>query len=247
MTLKNILYRYLSIKDRRHVLGLLKIGPVPFLNNAATILGGGNISENGLETLKQEGVDLAINQSFQQDVEIRNIVFELPRKFNSVDKTASLATNAAEEYLEHLIKMKQLGSKLYYRPSSRDATNGMFNRFGYLADYYSYEQRFVENNTNILNQCLNSNNAPTPFYRYSIFLAIWWAVAAGCKEIHLYGIELPHVFKEDQLDFGHKTLNIVKGENAYTLLYKLWIDLLDKGIVIKMDERGALSNLTRIV
>jgi|SaaInlStandDraft_1057018.scaffolds.fasta_scaffold80964_2 hypothetical protein len=246
MTLKNILYRYLSTKDRRHVLGLLKIGPVPFLNNAATILGGGNISENGLEILKQEGVDLAINQSFQQDVEIRNIIYELPKKSNLFDKTTSSSTNT-EKYLEHLIKMKQLGSKLYYRPSSRDATNGMFNRYGDIADYYSYEQRFVENNTNILNHCLNSKNAPTPYYRYSIFLAIWWAVAAGCKEIHLYGIELPHVFKEDRVGFGSVTLNIHKGENAYTLLYKLWIDLLDNGIEIKMDEMGAISNLTRIV
>ena len=246
MTLKNIWYRYLSTKDRRHVLGLLEIGPAPFPNEVATILGGGNISKNGLETLKKEGVDLGINRSFQQDVEIRNIIYELPKMSNLVDKDTSFTTNT-EEYLKHLIKMKQLGSKLYYRPSSRDATNGMFNRYRYIADYYSYEQRFVENNTNILNHCLNSKYAPTPYYRYSIFLAIWWAVAAGCKEIHLYGIELPHVFREDRVGFGSETLNIHKGENAYTLLYKLWIELLDNGIEIKMDEMGALSNLTRNV
>ena len=143
--------------------------------------------------------------------------------------------------------MKQSGSKLYYRPSYRDGNSGMFQKYGYVADYYSYEQRYIEDNKKILDQLKKSIDGPIPYYRYSIFLAIFWAVAARCREIHLYGIELPHVFREDQLVFSTETLKILKGDNVYTLLYKLWIDLLKDGIEIKMDERGALSNLTRKV
>lgn len=243
MILQNIRYKYLSSKDRRHIIGRLEVGPTPFLCSVATILGGGNISDSGLDKITRDGVDLAINQSFQPDVEIRNIIFELPKSPKVDDKT-TISINKSNEYLYYLDKMKKSGTKLYYRPSRRDAINGMFEQYGYLADYYSYEQRFYINNMAILENLKKKNNHPTPFYRYSIFLAVWWAVASGCKEIHLYGVELPHNLNEDGVGFGHKTLNIVNGDNSYTLLYKLWIDLLKVGIKIKMDNKGALANLT---
>ena len=232
MLLKKIYFEYLSAKDRRHVIKKLKPGPSPFLNNTAIILGGGKVLESDLKKLKNTGVDLALNRSWQESVEIRNIVFEIPKE---PDK----------KYLEHLENMKASGSKLFYRPSYRDLNNGMYIQYEHIPDYFSFEQRVEVNNINILDQVKNNTDLPTPYYRYSIFLAIWWAVASGCKEIHLYGFELPHNLKENRVVFGSETLNFHKGDNAYTLLYKVWIDLLGDGIEIKMDDKGVLSNLTR--
>ena len=243
MNLKNIYYRYRNYQDRKHVIGKLEPGPTPFFGKTATILGGGSLSERDTNLLSKSGVDLALNQSFQKGIEIRNIVFELPTAPYPSKQPLALSSSA-KVYLDYLRRMKDSGSKLYYRPSFRDSLNGMYEQFENIADYYSYEQRYVEDNKYILDRIRSDNNAPTPYYRYSIFLAIWWAVSAGCKEIHLYGFELPHSYQKHQSGFQHKTLDLHKGENAYTLLYKLWIELMSNGIEIKMDERGALTKLT---
>lgn len=237
MYLKSIYFKALSNRDRKHVKGKLNIGPSPFMNNTAVILGGGSISDKGLRILETQGVDLALNSSKNDSLLIKNIMFEIP---NLTDDKQFIFT-----YYDYLKKMHINGTKLYYRPSARDSQNELFNKFKNIIDYYVYEQRVTEDNHAIFKQ-FKHKNMPIPYYRYSIFAAIWWAVLSGCKEIHLYGFELPHTIVNSTLD-AHPTLKLVNGENVFTLLYKLWIDLLDYGIEIKIDNSGALSKQMRLV
>ncbi|MDC1510705.1 hypothetical protein N8575_02055 [Gammaproteobacteria bacterium] len=200
------------------------------------------MSPEGYELLKHIGVDLAINASTAADVSIRNVIFELAKTSPLQEKDLNFS-QIQEPYLQNLRAKKAQGARLYYRPSIRDPSNTLYESFLDAADFYSYEQRFAVDNFEIMNYLCSPRLKPTPYYRQSIFLAIWWAVASGCSEIYLFGITLAHVSPKNPVLKNHPTLRLVKGENAFTLIYKLWLDLRTMGVELKIDNGCSLSGV----
>jgi len=241
-TLLNLRYVYLSRRDRSGVVNKLPVGPSPFKGPIAIILGGGRVSEEGGELLKDVGVDLAINASNFSGARIRNIVFEIPRTDQLTEEKMQVPPDHIK-YLNGLLAKKAAGTRLYYRPSARDFSHKLYKSFLDAADYYSFERRFAVDNLEIAKFVSLPGLKPTPYYRFSIFLAIWWAVASGCKEIHLYGITLAHASPDPLGPGTHKSLRLVKGENSLTLLYKLWLELRTIGVDLKIDNGNSLSGV----
>lgn len=231
--MKDALIRILSWRDQWHVR--CNIGnDSPFNGEVATILGGGKVSSGGIELLKRQGVDLALNYSKLEGIEIRNIVYELPIKNQ-------------KSMLNHLLEFKKLGSKIHYRPSTRDRESPSIQTFININDQNLRERRIIFNKKNIKKIIENKNITYIPYYRCSIFMAIMWAVISGCKKIDLYGVNLSHDFMLNPDQTMHGTLRLVKEENAYTLMYKTWRYLMELGVEIRVDEYGVMSEIIRRV
>lgn len=227
--MKDVIYRIMSWKDQWHVDNINGIES-PFTEDVATILGGGIVSLDGLVLLKKRGVDLALNYSKLEGVEIRNIVYELPRKNYKL-------------MMNHLQEFKKAGSKIHYRPSARDSKIHLIQEFININDQNLRERRISFNKKNLIQIVKNKNINYVPYYRCSIFMAIMWAVISGCKKIDLYGINLSHDFMFNPEKKMHGTLRLIKDENAYTLMYKTWRYLMEMGIEIRVDQFGVMREI----